>query len=276
MKKISYLSLIILLIMLPFIGYSQNKVNLKYEGTYFPLGAESLRHTYSNFRAEWSNGVFISRYLNGKMECKGHFVNIDNSKDAKFCCNSSSLISIKVGEWLFYDEWGNLVVKGNYKNNQADGLWEFHWAFTMPEKIGADDYLIKSVGNYSNGIKVGKWISYYENGKVFREYNFVEGKKSGTTIKEGVLSGSYIMFYENGNLMSKAEYLNGKIVGDSYVYYENGNLKGESKRNFDGNGNSESIDYYDNGQLKKRTIINKDGYLTKTEKYNLDGSTVEN
>ena len=58
------------------------------------------------------------------------------------------------------------------------------------------------VGNLRNGIKSGKWTTWYENGQ----------KKEEGTFKDGKLEGLVTGWYENGQRMGEYTYKDGKLI----------------------------------------------------------------
>jgi antitoxin component YwqK of YwqJK toxin-antitoxin module len=55
-----------------------------------------------------------------------------------------------------YHYSGKLFYKGNYRNNERDGYWEFYWS------DGTLDY----GGKFVNGIRVGLWKDYDFDGEI--------------------------------------------------------------------------------------------------------------
>ncbi|MCT4582930.1 MAG: hypothetical protein N4A35_16070 [Flavobacteriales bacterium] len=56
----------------------------------------------------------------------------------------------------------------------------------------------ESEGNYTNGVQVGFWKFYYENGNLLKEVSFENGKVDGFAKK----------YFENGNLASEGNFEN--------------------------------------------------------------------
>ncbi len=54
----------------------------------------------------------------------------------------------------------------------------------------------ESEGNYTNGVQVGFWKFYYQNGNLLKEVSFENGKVDGFAKK----------YYENGNLASEGNF----------------------------------------------------------------------
>lgn len=68
---------------------------------------------------------------------------------------------------------------------------------------------------YKNGVPEGKWLSFFEDGKI----------KSIENWKNGELNGKYILYNKNGLKSFQTYYFNGKDHGDFKLYHENGKLQ---------------------------------------------------
>ena len=105
----------------------------------------------------------------------------------------------------FYEN-GQLEQRGNLKNKEPDGLWEwFH-------KNGQ----LELRRTYNNGEIDGLWEGYYENGQLQLRGNFKDGK----------LDGPYETFHDNGQLEQRGNYKNGKMDGLREYFDKDGNLIG--------------------------------------------------
>ena len=112
---------------------------------------------------------------------------------------------------------------GNYKDGKKDGKWISYCKH---------DHKIEE-GNYKDGLKQGKWISYFEDGKIWYEGNYKNGKEHGEFIYFG--NGNYniihkleLVNYKDGELDGQSIYyhINGEI--NSIVNYQNGKKDGEN------------------------------------------------
>ena len=66
------------------------------------------------------------------------------------------------GDWTEYDEFGRVVVKGQYRDGQRSGTWAFR------------DQGI--VGHYRDGLKHGKWKYYDRNDRLVRVEKYRHGE----------------------------------------------------------------------------------------------------
>ena len=107
--------------------------------------------------------------------------------------------------------------------------------------------VINEVGNYKDGEKHGKWISYCKHDNKIQEGNYKNGKKHG----------KWISYLEDGQIWYEENYIDGKEHGEFILYgYGNYNifhkLKLENKK--DGNLDGKSIHYHINGEIN--SIVN--------------------
>ena len=95
---------------------------------------------------------------------------------------------------------------------------------------------------YRDNVQTG-CKSFYENGKLQREYAFSSGK----------MNGPAKVYYENGKVQFESTYKDGRTVGISRGFYETGMLKSEV--NFkDGKAHGFMKQYYESGKLKFETM----------------------
>ena len=105
----------------------------------------------------------------------------------------------------FYEN-GQLEQRGNLKNKEPDGLWEwFHKNGQLEQRR-----------TYNNGEMDGLWEGYYENGQLQLRGNYKNGK----------LNGPYETFHDNGQLEQRGNYKNGKMDGLREYFDKDGNLTG--------------------------------------------------
>lgn len=113
-----------------------------------------------------------------------------------------------------------------------------------------DSGALKAKGRKKDGLRDGKWIFYFENGKVFREIHF----------RNDVEDGEWKMWHENGVLYLEQMKVLGKSEGYWKEYYENGSIKeiGEYK-----DGEYIPIDFWDENGAQ----LLKSGTGKKIEKF---------
>jgi tetratricopeptide (TPR) repeat protein len=123
----------------------------------------------------------------------------------------------------------------------------------------------------------GKYIDYYNNGRIQNEGILVNGKlngeltvyfkngnkKSVTGYKDGVLNGTWNDYYKNGVLMQTKEYREGKMK-DIKMYFINGQSYGELRPKKQTLYDT-SVSYYSTGQVKEMKF-SKTGKFIRTKK----------
>jgi antitoxin component YwqK of YwqJK toxin-antitoxin module len=117
--------------------------------------------------------------------------------------------------------------------------------------------VMKEKGEYLDGQKHGKWISYCEHGNIIEEGNYKDGKKHG----------KWISYLEDGSIWYEENFIDGKEYGEFILYgYGNYNifhkLKLENKK--DGNLDGKSMHYHINGEIG-RVQNYKDGIKNGTD-----------
>ena len=110
------------------------------------------------------------------------------------------------GEWLSYDETGELKKTEIYKDGKLEG--------TVISKYYKNGQL-RFKGNTKDGKKEGEHLTYYENGQL----------RYKSTYKDGRNEGEWLVYFENGRLKFKTNYKDGKKEGEESWYYENGQLE---------------------------------------------------
>jgi antitoxin component YwqK of YwqJK toxin-antitoxin module len=93
----------------------------------------------------------------------------------------------------------------------------------------------------------GKYIDYYNSGKILDEGTLFEGKQDG----------ELIVYYQNGNRKSTTWYKDGVRHGISNYYHTNGKLK-ETREFKDGRSSSIWKMYFINGQLESEKRLRRE------------------
>lgn len=217
------------------------------------------------------HGVFIENYQSGQKKIVGFYDS-----------------GMKTKTWTEYFESGKPSLKAEYKYGIFNGTVETWYSNgktkTISEyKIIANTNLTspkdkKVIRSYKKSydeeqnedlskdkrwksVKNGKFIRFYENGKISQSSKY----------KDGYMHGDFKTWGVNGNLLNWKQYKNGFISGKSNRYYSDGKpqeLKNEYQSNsynsyFDG----KYINYYKNGVIK-----NVSNYKNKK----LEGEFIEN
>jgi antitoxin component YwqK of YwqJK toxin-antitoxin module len=104
-----------------------------------------------------------------------------------------------------FNEAGNVLAKGIYRENQKDSTWTYFYPSGN----------VASVETFVNGLKNGKNTIYYTNGRVAEELIWVDGKKEGT----------WLQFYESGKIKLESSNKADQIDGGYRFYFENGKIE---------------------------------------------------
>lgn len=88
-------------------------------------------------------------------------------------------------------------------------------------------------------IRDGLFVSYYENGNISKQINYIEG----------VPEGKNIVFFENGNKYTEWNHTKGRINGKRFVWHKNGNKRLEEEY-IEGVKVGRDIVWYENGSKK--------------------------
>lgn len=165
-----------------------NDVNGLFEGvqtTYYPTGVKKGEYDY---KAGIEEGKERSFHRNGKLEYEMTVVN------EKF-----------EGDFLKYYENGHLREKSFFKAGKREGKSVNYY------NVPANQ--VKSEGSYREGVYVGEWKFYHQNGQL---------DESGMLDKEGNRTGLWKSYYDDGVLKSEEMYSKGKNDGIIKYYSNNG------------------------------------------------------
>jgi len=108
-----------------------------------------------------------------------------------------------------------------------------------------EPYLVKSSGDFSNGLKNGKWTFWYNNG-IREQGEFIDGKREGVWIEK----------YYHGQLRSKLQYTNDVVFGKITYYYMNGQK--EEEITYTNRDESTITQWYLNGQKESELHFKND------------------
>ena len=170
-----------------------------------------------------------------------------------------------------YKGWESTVEKGKYKNGLLNGRHFLYYYY--PSYFYDNEDRIKEKGLYHHGNKVGKFVSYYYNGKIesikkyrngFEKYLSAKNYYDNGQIKEKSFYNffsrrkKYINYYPNGNIESIVVYKKGKIKNSVYYsvyYFENGQVKYNDLAIND--SVTKSYKYFENGEIESLTTYVK-------------------
>ena len=148
-----------------------------------------------------------------------------------------------ISEVRYYTAKGKLVSEGKMDGKNRIGEWLYY-----PEKYAT----VMTREQYKDGKLHGKKITYYPNGKVTEETNFVNGLKEG--------ENNY--YSPESVLLKKLKYRNDKLVGEAFHYDASGAVMIEG--------------FYKEGRKNGIWKYYKGGKLVLEEKYPKPLKRVEN
>jgi antitoxin component YwqK of YwqJK toxin-antitoxin module len=104
------------------------------------------------------------------------------------------------GHSIEYDELGNVIAEGDYIEDYRDGKWVFNYGDHREE------------GEYLDGMRHGLWKSYYNNGQLSFEGEFIEDNPNG----------HHVWYWPNGNKKKEGNYSMGLKDGEWTKYNYDG------------------------------------------------------
>lgn len=166
----------------------------------------------------------------------------------------------KQGEWVKnYEGKSNVLYKGTFKDNYPVGKFVFYY----------ENGKVKAISEYFNLGKDSYVASYYENGSLLSYGKYVNEKKDST----------WAYYDEYGNFISTENYKNGNQNGRSIVYYPyNSKLDVggprilEETNYIDGIKDGDWIKYFKNGAKLGEGTYSLDQYEGKQTFYYSNGN----
>ena len=112
---------------------------------------------------------------------------------------------------------------------------------------------------YKDIIQNGYRITYYSNGNINEEYDFINSNQK---------NGGFTSYYNHGGLQSDLQYLNEELVGTCSWYYPTGNLMRIKDYLIDSNY---QIEFYENGERKSEGSFKGNKLIGRWVFYDSDG-----
>jgi antitoxin component YwqK of YwqJK toxin-antitoxin module len=166
-------------------------------------------------------GYWEKKYPNGKPVYQGYFLNDKPIGEMRRYFENGSLMAVlsyhqnspRIDAKLFYDN-GVLAGEGFYINKDKDSTWRYYSYYTK---------VITGEETYLNGKLQGASKKYYENGALSEIIEW----------KTGIKDGKWIQYYDDGKKKLEAQYINDKLEGSFTVYKPYGGIdvKGNYKDN---------------------------------------------
>lgn len=234
-----------------------------------------------NFKGNLQDSTWKTYYENGQLNSEGEM--IDN--------NSS-------GMWKTYYENGRLasnIVHMPHNKTTIENAWDLEGKQIVLNGNGlyksfSNTGQILLEGKVENGLNVGKWITYFENGKTKEEgiyeneiYQIINSwdLKGVQNVKDG--QGQYKTYYPDGEsilqtgkvegglkediwtiyyesaeiVLQEQSYKKGKLTGPQKAYFESGQLYSSGEM-IDGLREGEWNWYYEDGNISSTVTFSKD------------------
>lgn len=207
-----------------------------------------LRTTYHDAARQNVKEIYqvkdtISNVLNGKYI--SYFLNGNVESKGQFKDNETT------GVWEFYYETGNLKMRGILRQNSNYGVWEYFYESGRKSMEGTVD----------GKLKEGEWKVYFESGELKEVGNYEGNKREGvweTFFEDGVLRGEieytndhgrYTEYYHSGKVMAEGPKAGIRNVGLWRYYAEaDGSLQSEGEF-VDGRKNGAWKLFYPSGEV---------------------------
>ena len=184
-----------------------------------------------------NHGKYTEFYANGQKFSEGNYVN-----------------GVHDGDWSFWHDNGQLAKKVTFKQGRAEGAWEAHRA----------DGSLAAKKTYKDNLREGTWVMYYDDGKT---------PKVEQTYVASQLNGPRKTYFENGKLWQQAEYKDGKLEGTVTEWNDKGDKVAEAS--FSGDKlNGKLIRWSSEGEKTEQTF--KDNKLISTSAPQPGGAQPEN
>jgi len=210
--------LIISFLLFSAVVYSQNQTEInktdaqgKKQGHWIKKNPDTSILYDGFFKDDHPIGEFRRFYENGKV--KSLLVYSDDGITA---------------EATIYHPNGYIASTGKYLNQLKDGKWQFY-SSVIKDYVICEEY-------YSENMKNGSSVKYYQNKKLAEKLGYVKDLKEG----------EWIQYFPTGKVCLKSFYKNGKLNGSYEVWDENGKIE------FSGN-------YKNDARDGKWLIFNPDG-----------------
>jgi antitoxin component YwqK of YwqJK toxin-antitoxin module len=181
------------------------------EGQELRYSKEGIVIEESNYKNDLLEGRYIKKTNTGEIEKEGQY-----SQDKK------------TGEWReyqFYEPQKKMVLRSitNYLDDKRHGLQILYTE---------DGKYKRAEGNFANGLEIGLWKYFYDNGNIqlegnFRPVEFIDPEEVPTKDKsdkpKARRMGTWKKYYKSGTLFAEGN-MDGKPVGEWKYYHKNKNL----------------------------------------------------
>jgi antitoxin component YwqK of YwqJK toxin-antitoxin module len=195
------------------------------------------------------DGTWINKYENGQVASE-----VSYKEGNPFGISTTFYENGQLSEQIKYDEEGNSSILNVYTQDGLQLVKDGNGIYKVFYLSGQ----LHQEGKIEGGMKIGSWITYYENGlhseegifegTIYRVLNYWD-RNGNQTVKEGfgsyislldgdttvIESGEYNNGYktgiwtnyypDNGEIFQESHFINGKLNGKMSMYHINGFLK---------------------------------------------------
>lgn len=206
-------------------------------------------------------------YPDGKLRYKGYFVNNLPSGEMTHYYPEGSIKAVMnhkgtETDAVLYSKNGDVKTSGKYLDRKKNGIWEYRKGdkifsteeYTEDKLNGIarkyfNDGTVLEIKNWKEGVLVGEWKLFYNNGKLRMQALFLNGK----------LDGPMKSFDYNGVLVVEGNYKNNLREGLWTYYTKEGKLNKKLKYHLGNSENKEAEELEESKQID--ALVNKGGRI---------------
>lgn len=275
------------------IGYYKNGIQ---DGLWQWFNASGKNIKTGNYKKGLEHGSWISYYENGSKKDSVNYIEGRMNGKWKYWFENGNVNQIghfkrnaPDGNWKTYFENGQLISEGEMVAGNQSGIWTNYYTngqianrtkYTDNNHVSIEDawdikgnqIVINGNGTYKlfsnenkllqkgsveNGLRIGKWVNYFENGEKCEEGIYeqdiyklsnVWDSQGEQLVKDGF--GEYISYYTDDELIYEiGEIENGLREGPWKVYFESSDIINQEQNYLNGKLNGLQKIYYESGEL---------------------------
>jgi uncharacterized protein len=173
---------------------------------FFENGEIKSEGLYKNNR---QSGEWKFLFKGGKPEQVGKFENGFFSGEWSWFYPNGSKLRIesftqgkREGKFIEFSEKGDTTTFGSYTEGEMNGFWRITSGDTREE------------GSYTNDLREGIWKSFYEDGKLMYQGNYIQGNPDG----------KHVYYYPDGKIQEEQVYVLGIKEKNWYKFTPEGHL----------------------------------------------------
>ncbi len=178
------------------------------------------------------------------------------------------------GEWKFYYNNGTLRLVENYKNGELHGeVKKYRRSGIIKEAAIWENGKEKQAEFYTYSGKLNNVVKYQTGNEAEYTSLHFNGHKEAVyrLTDKKILDGKYTTWYSDGTVHREQEYLGGELHGTNRQYHRNGKLASESTYQ-KGQKVGKAIDYYKNGNKESEFHYSKGEPEGAFKTWNEDGA----